>query len=203
MGRGPFARGCRTAPHHTARVLQPAGKQSLVLVSLVVLLLLGCYAVFAQQQQSAPQQYQQPMGGGMMGGGMGPGMMQGGGMGPGMMQGGMMGRGMGRGMMPPGRGPLTNPGCAGCRVAWGALAHESVTATSDGGVVVAVAGKLIKYDSALKKVAETNVEVNWAEVHERMQQMIQNCPFRQPQTAAPRPAQPSGPVWQGQPNPPE
>jgi hypothetical protein len=165
-------------------------KRSFVLAALVVLLALGSYAIFAQQQPSQsqpPQQDQQPTGPGMMGGGMGPGMMQG----------GMMGRGMGRGMM-QGRGPMGAPGCAGCRMAWGALAHESIVATSDGGVVVAVAGKLIKYDASLQKVAETNVEVDWAQVHKRMEQIMQNCPWRQPQ---PRPAQPPSSTWQGQPNP--
>jgi hypothetical protein len=169
-------------------------KRFSVLAALVMLVALGSYAVFAQQQQASPppsQQSQQPMGGGMMGGGgmMRGGGMMGGGMGPGMMQGGMMGRGMGRGMM-----MQQGAGCPGCGAALGALMHESITATSDGGVVVAVAGKLIKYDGALKKVAETNVDIDWAQVHQRMQQILQNCPMaRQQQQTAQQP-----PTWQGQ-----
>jgi hypothetical protein len=183
-------------------------RQSSILIALVALVGIGSYAVFAQYQQ-APQQYQQPpqqyqqpsqqyeqppqpqqpMGGGMMGGqgmmqgGMGQGMMQGG-MGRGMMQGGMgrgmMGGGMGRGMMMrQGAGPMGGPGCPGCGALCGALAQESVTATTDGGVVVAIAGKLIKYDPMLKKVAETDLDVDWSQVHRKMQQIMQNCPMMQ------------------------
>jgi hypothetical protein len=160
-------------------------------VALVAVLALGSYAIFAQEEPSQPSQpYQEPMGGGMMGGDD---------MDPGMTQGGMMGRGMGRGMMmPQGAGPMGAPSCPGCRAAWGALMHESLVATSDGFVVVAVAGKLIKYDGALNKVAETNIDVDWTQVHRRMQQMMQNCPMRTRQRA-PQPP-PSSP-WQGQPNP--
>ncbi len=59
------------------------------------------------------------------------------------------------------------------------MMQQSVAATSDGGVVVAVAGKVIKYDAALKKVSEANVDIDWAAVHQRMQQMMQNCPMMQ------------------------
>ncbi|MGE5319484.1 MAG: hypothetical protein ACM3KD_04835, partial [Hyphomicrobiaceae bacterium] len=107
-------------------------KTWMVPIALVLVLGLGSYAIFAQQQDQSQDQSQQ----GMMGGGMGGGMMpQGGG-----MQGGMMGRGMGRGMM-PGQGGM---GCPACAAMAAGLMHESVTATSDGGVVVSVAGKLIK-----------------------------------------------------------
>jgi mono/diheme cytochrome c family protein len=114
------------------------------------------------------------MGRGMMQGSMGQGMM-GGGMGRGMMGGGM-GRGM---MMQQGAGPMGGMGCPGCAVACGALTRVSVTATSDGGVVVAVAGKLVKYDSTLKKVSETDLEVDWNQVHRQIQQIMQNCPMTQ------------------------
>jgi hypothetical protein len=125
------------------------------------------------------------MGGGMGGGGMvqgqggmmGGGMMQpGGGMQGGMMmqgRGGMMGGGMGRGvMMQQGGMP-----CPACAALCGALMHESVTPTSDGGVVVSVAGKLIKYDSGLNKVKETNLDIDWAKVHQMAEQIMQNCPM--------------------------
>jgi hypothetical protein len=160
-------------------------KRSFVLAALVVLLAMGSYAIFAQQQQSPSQpspQDQPPMEGGMMGGGMDPGMMQG---------------GTGRGTMQQ-RGPMGGAACRGCAMALGALAHESVTATSDGGVVVAVAGKLIKYNASLQKVAEANIDVDWAQVHQRMQQIVQNCPWRQRRQRA---AQQPPSTWQGQPNP--
>jgi hypothetical protein len=105
--------------------------------------------------------------------------------------------------MQGGMGQMGGPGCRGCGAAWAALAHESVTATSDGGVVVAVAGTLIKYNASLQKVAETNVEVDWTQVHQRMQQLMQNCPMRPhprgPQQRGMQP--PSAGGWQGQPNP--
>ncbi len=170
-------------------------KRSFIPVALVVLLALGSYAIFAQQQQAqAPQQYQEPMGG----------MMGGDDTDPTTTQGGMMGGGMGRGMMMQGgAGPMGGAGCRGCGAAWAALAHESVTATSDGGVVVAVAGKLIKYDASLQKVAEANVEVDWAQLHQRMQRLMQNCPMRaRPRGPQPRGSQqPPASGWQGQPNP--
>jgi hypothetical protein len=170
-------------------------KRSFVLVALITLLALGSYAIFAQQQpaQTQPAPQNQPPAGGDD---------------TWMMQGGAMGGGMGRGMMQGGMGPMGGPGCRGCGMAMAALAHESVTATSDGGVVVAVAGTLIKYNASLQKVAETNVEVDWAQVHQRMQQIMQNCPMRagqrgpQPRGGQPRGTQqPPAGGWQGQPNP--
>jgi len=97
---------------------------------------------------------------------------------------GRMGGGMGRGMM---QGGMGCPGCAAC----GAMMQQSVAATSDGGVVVAVAGKVIKYDTALKKVSETNVDIDWTAVHEKMQQMMQSCPMMQQMMKQP-PAPPAG-----------
>ena len=88
------------------------------------------------------------------------------------MGGGMMGRGMGGGMM-------GGMGCPACAAACGAMMHESLAATNDGGVVMAVAGKLVKYDSTLKKVSETDIDVDWTAMHQRMQQMMQNCPMMQ------------------------
>ena len=90
------------------------------------------------------------------------------GQGPRGMGRGMMGGGMGGGMM----GGMGCPACA-------AMMQPSVAATSDGGVVVAVAGKLIKYDAAFKRVNEANIDIDWTAVHQRMQQMMQNCPMMQ------------------------
>lgn len=90
-------------------------------------------------------------------------------------------RGMGRGMMAGGMGPgmMGGMGCQGCAAVFGGMMRESVTAIGDGGVVVAVAGKLIKYDAAFKKVDEANIDIDWAAMHQRMQQMMQNCPMMQ------------------------
>jgi len=137
-------------------------KRLVTIIAVVLVAAIGSYTVLAQQQpQSDPPQR------GMMGGGMGGGMMQGGG--------GMMGRGMmGRGMMQPG-----GMGCPACGAMCGALMHESVTSTSDGGVVVSVAGKLIKYDSGLNKVKEVTLDIDWTKMHQMAQQMMQNCPMTQ------------------------
>ncbi len=78
-----------------------------------------------------------------------------------------------------GRGMMGGAGCPGCAAVFGGMMQESVTATSDGGVVVAVAGKLIKYDAAFKKVNEANIDIDWTAMHQRMQQMMQNCPMMQ------------------------
>ena len=147
-------------------------KWLMVSVALMLVVGLGSYAMFAQQQP--PDQPQQ----GMMGGGMGGGMMQQGGMmGRGMMQGqgGMMGRGMMGGGM----------ACPVCAAACGSMMHESVTPTSDGGVVVSVAGKLIKYDGGLNRIKEVNLDIDWTRMHQMAHQMMQNCPMMQPTTRQP------------------
>jgi len=86
-------------------------------------------------------------------------------------------RGMGRGKMAGGMGGgmMGGMGCAACA----AMMQPSVAATSDGGVVVAVAGKLIKYDAGFKKVNEADIDIDWTAMHQRMQQMMQNCPMMQ------------------------
>jgi hypothetical protein len=138
-----------------------------LLIASVLLVALGSGVVCAQaQQQSYPPQ------GGTGGGGYDQGSMtQGGsGTGPGMMGGGYgYGYGMGRGMMRGGFG-------LGCIGACASMVMPQLTATSDGGVVAAVGGKLIKYDAALRKVAETNINIDWTQVQQRVEQMIQNCP---------------------------
>lgn len=165
-------------------------KRWMVPIALVLVLGLGSYTIFAQQEDQSQDQPQQ----GMMGGGMGGGMMQQGG--------GMMGRGMGRGMMQGqggmmGRGMMQQGGmpCAACGAVCGALMHESVTPTSDGGVVVSIAGKLIKYDSDLNRVKEVNLNVDWTRVHQMAQQIMQNCPMQRRMMQQPQ----GQSQWQGQP----
>jgi hypothetical protein len=100
-------------------------------------------------------------------------MMRGGGMGPGMMQGGR-GWGPGYGYMEYGHGGRP---CMGCLVACASLIMPHMVATSDGGVVVAVGGRLIKYDVNLRRMAETPIMIDWTEVQRRVEQIIQNCPM--------------------------
>jgi hypothetical protein len=54
--------------------------------------------------------------------------------------------------------------------------QTAIAATSDGGVVVAAGGKLIKYNALLKKVAEVDIDVDWDAMSKKMQQ---NCPMTQ------------------------
>jgi hypothetical protein len=52
-----------------------------------------------------------------------------------------------------------------------------VAATSDGGVVVVAAGKLIKYDAAFQKVNEVDLDVDWTAVNQKTSQTMRNCPM--------------------------
>ncbi len=74
--------------------------------------------------------------------------------------------------MPPGGagGMMGGMSCGG-----GAAMHTAVAATSDGGVVVAAGGKLVKYDAALKKVAEADLDTGG----NAAAQPMQNCPMMQ------------------------
>jgi hypothetical protein len=123
-------------------------KQLMIPTAMVLVVVLGTYALFAQPADS-PQR------------------------GSGMGRGGMMGRGMMQG------GGADGMGCPGCAAMCGAMMQESIMATDDGGVIVAVAGKLIKYDARLQKVNEANIDVDWTAMHQRMRQMMQNCPMMQ------------------------
>ncbi len=86
--------------------------------------------------------------------------------------GGMMGGGMAGAMN---GGMMDNMGCSG----GGAMMQTTIAATSDGGVVVAAAGKLIKYDAALKKVGEVDIDVDWNTANQKTQPTTQNCPMMQ------------------------
>jgi hypothetical protein len=174
-------------------------------VASVLLVALGSAAVFGQQ---APYPQGGQYGGAYapgttQGGATAPGMMQGGGYGGGMMQGGMGpgmmqgGRGYGRGYMEHGhgRGP-----CMGCMVACASMVMPHLVATSDGGVVVAIGGRLIKYNADLRRVADTAIEIDWTEVQRRVEQIVQNCPINRRQMMMQQrgavPGQPGG--FQGQ-----
>lgn len=77
-----------------------------------------------------------------------------------MMQGGE------GGMM--GGGAMGSMSCSGC-----AMMQTALVATPDGGVVVATCGKLVKYDAALKKVAEATLDTN----SDATSQTMQGCPM--------------------------
>jgi len=62
-------------------------------------------------------------------------------------------------------------------VACASMVMPQLAPTSDGGVVVAIGGKLVKYNSTLHKVGEVNIEIDWTEVQQRVEQIVQNCPM--------------------------
>ena len=149
-------------------------KRSLmVAVAVVSVALVGSYVVFAQPQgQTAPQTQ-----------GGGPGMMQGG-------QGGMMGQPQGPQRMGPGmmRGRMMDhmQGCPMCEAMMGSMMLKTMTPTQDGGVIVAFGNKLMRYDSQLNLMKETEMKVDASQMYGDMQKMMENCPaYRQMQQQQP------------------
>jgi hypothetical protein len=58
----------------------------------------------------------------------------------------------------------------------GGLMGGSLVATPDGGVVLFVGQKLMKFDKDLKLVKEVDVKIDTAALQKTMQEMWQNCP---------------------------
>lgn len=85
--------------------------------------------------------------------------------------------GMGRGMMQGQAGP-GGMMCPMCGAMGGAMMQKSLVEV-DGGVIVAVANKLIKYDGDLNKVKEITIDIDVTAMQQTMQQMMQNCPMHQ------------------------
>jgi hypothetical protein len=86
------------------------------------------------------------------------------GRGPGMMR-GMMGQG---GQM---------QGCPMCGMMTGAMMMKTMTATPDGGVIVAVGNRLIKYDNQLNVVKDTEMKIDMNQMFASVQKMMENCPL--------------------------
>ncbi len=122
----------------------------IVAVAVALLAMVGTYGVLAQQDTQTPTPP-----GGM---GRGPGMMRG-----------------GAGMMP--QGMMAHQGCAMCGMMTGAMMWKSMTATSDGGVIVAVGNRLIKYDNQLNVVKDTELKIDMNQMFASMQKIMENCPM--------------------------
>lgn len=78
---------------------------------------------------------------------------------------GMGGGGQGGDRPPMGPGPMQRM--------MGPLMQKQVVATSDGGVVVVIGNRIVKYDATLKKVGEAEIDISeqtMAEMQERMKQ---------------------------------
>ncbi len=84
---------------------------------------------------------------------------------PGGMMHGMMGQG---GQM---------QACPMCGMMVGATMMRSMTATPDGGVIVAVGNRLMKYDNQLNLVKDTEMKIDTSQMFSNMQKMMENCPM--------------------------
>jgi hypothetical protein len=82
---------------------------------------------------------------------------------------------------PSGMGMMGQPGqmhgCAMCGMMTGAMMWKTMTATSDGGVVVAVGNRLIKYDNQLNVVKDTEMKIDTSQMFSSVQKMMENCPM--------------------------
>ena len=87
--------------------------------------------------------------------------------GEGMMKEGMMGKGMqGGGMgMCPMHGMM------------GGMMQKTVVPTSDGGVIIMLGNKLMKYDKDLNLVKEVEVKIDYEAMQKNMMKMCENCPM--------------------------
>ena len=88
---------------------------------------------------------------------------------------GMMGGRMGRGMMQ--QEGEAGMACPMCGMMMGGMMQKTMVPTQDGGVIMAMGDKLVKYNSSLEKVEETTVEMDTQQMHQKMMQMMQNCPM--------------------------
>jgi hypothetical protein len=103
--------------------------------------------------------------------------------------GGMMGQGgMMHGMM--GQGGQMQA-CPMCGMMVGTTMMKTMTATPDGGVIIAVGNRLMKYDNQLNLVKDTEMKIDVNQMFSNMQKMMENCPMArqtqqqgQPQTQA-------------------
>ena len=123
-------------------------KKTIILLSVAALAVVGSYVVFAED----------PMGGGMMGRGMrgGP-MMDSNDM---MMQRRMMGG--------PMMGGYGGYGGYGMHPMSGMMGGSSLAATEDGGAIVLIGNKLMKYDKDLNLAKEVEIKIDWEKMNKTM-----------------------------------
>lgn len=57
------------------------------------------------------------------------------------------------------------------------MAQQSVVATTDGGVVILAAGKLMKYDGNLNLVKEIDLQIDYDAMRSRMERMVRDMPM--------------------------
>ncbi len=88
-------------------------------------------------------------------------------MGEGMMQGGMMGK---KGMMKSGQMMGMCP--------MHKMMSKEMVATEDGGVIVMVGNKLLKYDKNLNLKKEVEIKMDMEGMQKMMKEMMEKCPMR-------------------------
>jgi hypothetical protein len=97
---------------------------------------------------------------------------------------GMMGRGMsmmdGNSMMKKGQGMMGMMKEEACPIH--PMASGSMVATSDGGVIVMMGPKLLKYDKDLNLVKEVEIKIDWAAWHKTMMEHRKMMMQQQPAT---------------------
>ena len=79
---------------------------------------------------------------------------------------------------PAASGPAGAHLCPACGVVVGAMTQKALFATEDLGIIVLVGDRLMRFDSHLNKIAETEIQVDAVQMQRRMEQMMQNCSLR-------------------------
>ena len=93
---------------------------------------------------------------------------------PAMPEKGMMEKGMmGQGMMTPEKMKEMRPMH---EMMMKKMMQKEIVATTDGGVVIMVGNKLLKYDKNLNLKSEAEIKIDIEAMKESMQQMKQGCP---------------------------
>ena len=67
-------------------------------------------------------------------------------------------------------------GCPMCRMNKMMMGGKELIATQDGGAILMVGNKLIKYDSQLNLVKETEIKIDMEAMRKSMEEMQKNCP---------------------------
>jgi len=67
--------------------------------------------------------------------------------------------------------------CPMCHMGKMMMGGKELLATQDGGVVLMIGNKLIKYDAQLNLVKETEVKIDMEAMKNMMEEMKKNCPM--------------------------
>jgi hypothetical protein len=67
--------------------------------------------------------------------------------------------------------------CPMCHMGKMMMSGKELLATQDGGVVLMIGNKLIKYDAQLNLVKETEVKIDMEAMKNKMEEMKKNCPM--------------------------